>query len=109
MKKEYACVVNGAVIDPNECLKHWLKIVNNKPTIAFDVDATGLLEARLSYIPIAKIERATSNNISTQQQTAMLVQLDTGRKHQIRAQLAKIGHPIVGDGKYNASQIFKER
>lgn len=32
------------------------------------------------------------------------VQLETGRKHQIRAQLAHVGHPIVGDRLYGASR-----
>lgn len=32
------------------------------------------------------------------------ITLETGRYHQIRAQLAAIGHPIVGDGKYGAKQ-----
>ncbi|MET0386725.1 MAG: RluA family pseudouridine synthase [Polyangiales bacterium] len=30
------------------------------------------------------------------------VRLETGRKHQIRSQLAHVGHPIVGDGLYGA-------
>ena len=30
------------------------------------------------------------------------IELDTGRKHQIRVQLAGMGHPICGDSKYGA-------
>jgi len=30
------------------------------------------------------------------------IELETGRKHQIRAQLSEIGHPILGDKKYGA-------
>jgi len=33
------------------------------------------------------------------------IQLITGRYHQIRCQLAEIGHPIIGDAKYGASNM----
>jgi 23S rRNA pseudouridine1911/1915/1917 synthase len=34
------------------------------------------------------------------------VELETGRKHQIRVQLAKTGLPILGDRKYGAAGTF---
>ena len=36
-------------------------------------------------------------------QTLLEIQLDTGRKNQIRVQLSNIHHPIVGDKKYGAT------
>ena len=36
----------------------------------------------------------------------------TGRTHQIRAQLAAVGHPLLGDGKYGSEKLnqpYRER
>ena len=58
------------------------------------------------YTPI-RVRDFDSN--SNKKQTAVLVKLITGRKHQIRAQFSALGCPIVGDVRYGASQRFKER
>jgi 23S rRNA pseudouridine1911/1915/1917 synthase len=38
--------------------------------------------------------------------TALSVELQTGRKHQIRVQLSSRGHPILGDTKYHAPRNY---
>jgi 23S rRNA pseudouridine1911/1915/1917 synthase len=38
--------------------------------------------------------------------TLIEVRLETGRKHQIRVQLASRGHPIMGDRKYGSKTPF---
>ncbi|MBP3664032.1 MAG: RNA pseudouridine synthase, partial [Tyzzerella sp.] len=37
------------------------------------------------------------------------IQLDTGRHHQIRVQMAHMGHPIWGDAKYNTAPMQDKR
>ena len=55
----------------------------------------------------AKLARLRFENLSHGPQgTLAKVQLETGRKHQIRVQFASRGHPIVGDRKYGSRARF---
>eukprot|EP00624_Nannochloropsis_granulata_P003850 evm.model.NODE_2941_length_19835_cov_19.299471.5 len=42
-------------------------------------------------------------------QTLVQIRLVTGKKHQIRAQLSHLGHPIVGDIKYDSPTRFRDK
>lgn len=59
--------------------------------------------------PMASQQNRHTENHITLDQSLVKITLETGRKHQIRAQLSHIGHPIVGDVKYGASPSFSSK
>lgn len=74
-------------------LRHWvLRDGRTNRSRAYDAPKPEAKEARLKYRTLG-----ASDNY-----TLVEVELLTGRHHQIRAQLAKIGCPIRGDLKYGA-------
>lgn len=80
-------------------LEHWL--IKNSPknkSFAYDAEKKDTKRAILSYKTLARL-----TNYSL-----LEVKLETGRHHQIRCQLAKIGSPIKGDLKYGFSRSNKD-
>jgi 23S rRNA pseudouridine1911/1915/1917 synthase len=58
-------------------------------------------------LPGAKECRLAYRRISVADDLSLVeVQLETGRKHQIRLQLAHHGHPVLGDRKYGSRRPF---
>jgi 23S rRNA pseudouridine1911/1915/1917 synthase len=69
----------------------------------------GAVRVFAELAPDAKPAALQYRTLSCARQTCLVeVQLETGRKHQIRAQFAEAGHPIVGDRRYGASRPFAE-
>ncbi|HFI4794495.1 TPA: RluA family pseudouridine synthase [Elizabethkingia anophelis] len=93
IEKTYWAIVPKEMIPLEQKLVHYLRKneKNNKGTV-FEKVTEGAKEARLHY----KVIRTLDNYYLLE------IDLETGRHHQIRAQLAKIGIPIKGDLKYGA-------
>jgi 23S rRNA pseudouridine1911/1915/1917 synthase len=93
--KTYWAVVPKVEIPASQKLKHYLlkNEKNNKSTV-FPKPTEGAKESILNY----KIIKVLDNF------QLLEVDLETGRHHQIRAQLSKIGASIKGDLKYGAAR-----
>jgi 23S rRNA pseudouridine1911/1915/1917 synthase len=91
VKKTYWAIVKETPKQTTGTLTHYL-IRNEKQnkSYAYDTERIDAKKAVLSYTTLAK-----SDNYCL-----LEVNLETGRHHQIRCQLAKIGCPIKGDLKY---------
>ena len=95
IKKTYWAIVQNAPKQPQARLENWL-VRNEKQNKSY-VAKPGTKDAKLAVLTYSTI--ATSDNY-----TLLEIQLETGRHHQIRCQLAAIGCPIKGDLKYGAKR-----
>lgn len=105
VQKYYLCLVHG-VIDKPSHLKGFLA-KDEKTNKVFVAAKKEQLPASLREEALW-IETAYEPLESSHRATLLQVHLITGRSHQIRAHLASIGHPIIGDIKYGTQTINKE-
>lgn len=98
IKKTYLAVVQNKEIPKKNTLIHYLrKNPKNNKAIVFSKPTENTKKAILHYKTKAELDHY---NI-------LEVDLETGRHHQIRAQLAAIKAPIKGDLKYGAKRSNK--
>ena len=102
MKKMYRAIVCGEVSPKQGTLRGFLLKNEKDNTVKVFLPSDTSIpkeakESSLSYRVIDKVDVTASKGAYL---TLLEIDLHTGRSHQIRAQLAKAGFPILGDQKY---------
>lgn len=102
----------------HEIEKHYLALVYGIPKIKNKkYEAYLFKDNKMSIVYISDIPKKGYSKIVTsfsvletyKNNTSLLdIQIETGKTHQIRAHLAYLGYPIIGDGKYGKNTINKE-
>lgn len=99
VEKRYWALVEGTIEPAAGSMLNWLnEDQRHRRMHVVGPSMPGAKEARLSYRRLSNISDGS----------LLEVTLETGRKHQIRLQLADHGHPILGDRKYGSVRPFAD-
>jgi len=91
IQKTYWAVVQDRVeLTENTLVNYLRKNEKNNKASVYDIETEGTKKAVLHYKVIRYLDKYT----------LLEIDLETGRHHQIRSQLAHLGHPVKGDVKY---------
>lgn len=96
--KKYRCVVAGTLTETQRISGFLFKNEADNQVFIHQDEQEGSAAILTEYLPLAH----------NGHYTYLEVTLITGKTHQIRAHLASIGHPIIGDTKYGDGKVNQQ-
>lgn len=96
--KYYRCIVKGQILKEQKIEGYLRKEEKRNQVFVEKEQSEGASWICTSYRPLKVFP----------QYTYLEVELITGRSHQIRAHLASIGHPLLGDTKYGDEKLNRQ-
>jgi 23S rRNA pseudouridine1911/1915/1917 synthase len=97
--KRYWALVHGSPAKPDGTIESWLVEAADQKMYVVKQWKEGAKKAITHYKTIRKVDNTT----------LLEIELETGKKNQIRVHLAEIGCPIVGDWRYGAKDKVKRK
>lgn len=98
IQKQYLCILHGTPHPKSATLKGYLyKDCDKNKVTVYSAPREGAKTAVTKYRVLEEKKALSLAEIT----------LITGRTHQIRAHMASIGHPLLGDGKYGTNKQNK--
>ena len=105
VKKRYRAFVSGREVQANTSLEHWISdSVFGKPAPRLVAPMDAPIDDGEHQWKAARMTVLSTDSLEGGQEA--LLDLHTGRTHQIRAQLAAVGSPIVNDSLYRNMASF---
>ncbi|MCL2634046.1 MAG: RluA family pseudouridine synthase [Oscillospiraceae bacterium] len=98
IKKLYLCILTGIPKEKQATLTAYLEKDSENNTVTISNRKTPHNKTIVTKYRVI----SSKNNLALAE-----IDLITGRTHQIRAHMAYIGHPLLGDGKYGRNKINK--
>ncbi|MBO4838908.1 MAG: RluA family pseudouridine synthase [Lachnospiraceae bacterium] len=98
-EKYYVCLAKGRVEEAFTSTLYWRKEEEENRALISERPEEGARPIILRAEPLAHLAGGAD---------LLRVQLISGKSHQIRAQLAYLGHPILGDGKYGDAAFTRD-
>jgi 23S rRNA pseudouridine1911/1915/1917 synthase len=95
--KTYVATVEGRMPSEEGVLEHYLVHEEYRA----DVVSRGVAGAKFARLKYRVLQKDRDVSV-------VEIELETGRYHQIRAQCAAVGAPIVGDGKYGSTKVLSD-